>query len=100
MNKIKYTRADYLNNLCSHRQYYAQFVTESIKGLVKRYIGIDKLLKSKDKHLNDIPLNLWDNLPIFGVSEKLKARGDYLTLSNKVCIYKEAAKQLIEDYKK
>jgi len=96
--QIEFTRSQYLNNQCSHREYYGQFVTESYKSQIKSYIGLKKLLASEDKNLNDIPLMYWDNAPLTtGVNQKMKDLGDYLTLAGKVCIAKEAAKQIIEE---
>ena len=82
---IKYTREQYLNNECSHHDYYKQFVTKGIIDYVKRAIGKDKILNSKDEHFNDIPLRLWDNLyiPIPNSLDK--------SLATKVCLAKCAA---------
>ena len=60
---MKYTRKDYNDNKCTHREYYAQFVSEETKKIVLRYIGLDRLKASKDQHLNDIALGSWDTLP-------------------------------------
>ena len=90
------TRKQYINKECTHREYYAQFVTEDTKRAVLYVIGKDKLLSSKDEHLNDIGLKTWDSIGVFGVGAKLKECGDYLTLAGAVCINKEAARQIIE----
>ncbi len=93
-----FTRKQYLAGECTHRQYNAQFVTEGYKGQIKRHIGLDRILNSTDEHLNDIPLIEWDNAPLtLGVDQKMKNLGDYLTLAGKVCIAKEAAKQIKEE---
>lgn len=110
------TRQEYMEdgeNL--HRKYYAQFVNEEVKKKVIRYIGKDLLLTSKDAHLNDIPLHEWDALSgfIFRGSEivsrpytiepikvsELKLANEGVSPATLVCIYKEAAKQLIEELK-
>jgi len=92
-----YTHEDYLNKVCTHRQYYAQFVTQGQKNRVLNQIGLDKLLKSEDEHLNDIPLKQWDNIGLSMVpANLLKEHGDSYTLAVSVCINKEAAKQIIE----
>lgn len=95
-------RKEYLKNSGeeNHRFYYSQFVTPEIKGVVKCTIGLKKLLKSTDPHLNDIPIKLWDNMYLPNVNAKMKELGDYLTLAGKVCILKEAARQIIEENKK
>lgn len=94
-----YTRDDYMNKKCTHREYYGQFVTEHIKNTVVRLIGMKKLMASKDEHLNDIPLTLWDNLPFHLSPELLKRTGDQRTLCVHVCVMKEAARQIIEENK-
>lgn len=93
-----YTRKQYMDHDCTHREYHGQFVTEGIKQTVLSRIGAKTLKKSIDEHLNDIPLKKWDCLPLFNHSthEQFKAVGDYVTLATRVCVYKEAAKQIIE----
>jgi hypothetical protein len=96
-----YTRQQLLNNECTHREYYAQFVTEQFVDRVSSRIGKDELLSSKDKHLNDIPLKIWDAIsPPLGTGAKMRELGDYLTQSGIVCIAKEAARQFLEKQNK
>lgn len=95
------TRKQYLDGDATHREYYAQFVTEGIRQSVAQRIGHEKLkTASGDPHLNSIPLEEWDGISHFahtsGVFEKMKAAGDALTLAGSVCILKEAARQWIE----
>ena len=90
-----FTRKDYVfDKKCTHREYYAQFVTDKTKEAVLDCWG-EKLFKSKDEHLNDLPLDTWDRmyLPFKDIYDVV---GDYHTLGNKVCIAKEAARQIIE----
>lgn len=84
---MNYTRLQRLNNECTHSEYYAQWVTEHTRNTVINIIGIDRLLKSTDENLNDIPLGLWDSLPLYhsGFSK-----------SDIVCVGKEAARQIIK----
>lgn len=100
---IKFTHQDYLDKKCSHREYYSQFVTEYIKSIVLSRFGIEKLLNSKDEHLNDIPLHSWDSLavsykPVFAIDDT-NTGIKYWSLCGGVCILKEAAQQIIEKYK-
>lgn len=96
--RTEFTRKQYLNNDCTHREYYSQFVTDGYKNAIKSFIGLENLMQSKDKNLNDIPLNKWDNAPLTtGVNQKMLELGDYLTLAGKVCIAKEAARQIISE---
>lgn len=94
---MKYTRQQYMSHECSHRDYYGQFVTEQVKSRVLRVIGKESIQASTDEHLNDIPLRLWDALGPVGNSAQWEAtEGDWPSMAGRVCIYKEAAKQLLE----
>lgn len=95
-----YTRAQYLedsrtNSEAAHRRYYAQFVSPQTIATVAGQIGREALLASTDPHLNDIPLHRWGSTT-FTLAMPMKAAGDYLTKSGRVCIAKEAARQFIE----
>jgi hypothetical protein len=99
------TRQEYLDNYHGgdegaqlHRRYYAQFVTDATRDLVKRFIGEEAVKASKDPHFNDIALKRWDTLVgcIPGVEKALRAHGDFLSLGTGVCILKEAAQQIRE----
>lgn len=95
-----FTREQYLNGTCSHREYYGQFVTESTKQAVKAIITLDRIRRSKDSDFNDISLNRWDRCGLFinncALRNGLRECGDYPTLGGLVCIAKEAAEQLRE----
>lgn len=94
---MKYTRQDYMNNKCSHREYYAQFVTDDTKNYVLLRIGRDRIVNSKDEHFNDIPLKLWDlAVPHAPGSRGFKEAGDWYSLGTGVCMLKEAARQIKE----
>lgn len=86
---MKFTREQYLNKECTHSTYYGQFVTNYIKEVVASRVGVKTICASKDEHFNDIPLGIWDNLPIYTSG----------SLSDKVCIAKEAARQIKEENK-
>ena len=92
------TRKEYIANSSElHRQYNAQFVNNSIKVAVKNYFGIDALLNSNDKHLNDIPLEQWDSVGTrfkSHLNKEMKKQGDFVSMAGIVCVMKEAAKQL------
>ena len=92
-----FTRQEKLDQQCTYREYYAQFVTEAEKAAVIKWIGLELILDSQDPHFNNIDLVKWDTLPdSYVMAKKLRECGDYLTLSGKVCIYKEAARQIKE----
>ena len=97
---MKYTRKEYLNKNCTHAEYYSQFVTDSIKSIVKEHFTIEKLKKAynEDKYFNTIPLIKWDRLTIYfkdSISKSLKDAGDFYSLAGGVCILKCAAEILV-----
>lgn len=94
---MKYTRQQVMNHECSHRAYYAQFVTEQVKARVLRGVGKVNLAESTDEHLNDIPLSVWDALGPVGTTAQWDAtEGDWPSMAGRTCIYKEAARQIKE----
>ena len=105
--KTEYTRAEYMAGNCMHDEFYAQFVTPSIFELVKSHIGEVKIKKSQDPNFNDIPLAHWDTLYsriLFCLDRKKFKRlsspdapagvMDW-SLSDSICIAKEAARQIV-----
>jgi hypothetical protein len=105
-------RKEYMNGTFTHREYFSQFVDEEVKSEVLRKFGKERLLKSKDEHLNDLPLKEWDDLSGFTfhmgevvsrphsirkeLHDKLKETGEGVSPAGLVCIYKEGARQVIE----
>jgi len=95
-----FTRQQYLNNECTHREYYSQFVTKGTKQRLRSTLKLSALKDGIDNHFNNIPLHFWDNfMPVvpYEISNKIQACGDYCTLSGIVCILKEAAMQIAEE---
>lgn len=101
MNRKEYMDADKLTNGCYdgskghdvHHAYFSQFVDERATGIVLDTIGAERLLASRDVHLNDIPLKLWDDLPFpWHMEKRIREAGDNLSLGTKVCVYKTAAR--------
>ena len=118
------TRVDYMANASLlHRAYHAQFVRPWMKQAILDTIGLDALLSSTDRYLNDIPLDKWDRLVYYDangkavvngrsvwtrekkwydnprwaeVSSELRKAGDFFSIATGVCILKEAARQIIE----
>lgn len=94
-----FTRNDYMSGKCSHREYYAQYVDEDVRSSVMMVMGIDKLIHAyrQNDDFYSIPLPHWDALGwAFRFHTIMKSRGDYPTLAGKVCILKEAARQIVE----
>lgn len=110
-NLKEYTAADCLSGVCTHDQYWRQFVNDNIKSYVASRIGMAAIERSKDEHFNDIPLRNWDDLhAIRGMVDGAKWRrlhnttypeknkNDFLwSLSCQVCIAKQAARLLKQD---
>lgn len=96
-----FTRQQYLDKECTHRQYYAQFVTAGIIKSVSNRFGKNAIVKALEtnEHLNNIDLARWDSLAITHESSlrgKMKQVGDRYSLAGGVCVMKEAAKQIAE----
>lgn len=84
------TRQDYINNKCTHEEYYAQYVNKRIKKLVHSFYG---KLGPKDPDLASVDLCA-SRIPSDTATKMLK-NGDALTLGSGVCIIKEAIRQLL-----
>lgn len=93
-----FTREDYMDDKCTHRQYWAQFVTAETRARVLAAFGRERLVNTEDqRHFNSIPLKEWDRIGVSMVRGTMEKHGDYLTQSGEICILKEAAKQIIEN---
>jgi hypothetical protein len=94
------TRKQYMNNECTHAEYYNQFVDDSVLLRVKRMVGQTRIVESKDESFNDIPLRIWDSIGITSTTgDKMREAEDYPTLAGTVCINKAAARQIRDEYK-
>lgn len=99
----QFSRADYMNNTCSHYEYYSQFVTQGMKDVILRKYSKEELQKAygKDEHLNNIPLRWWDSYEEFfkqsiaGTNQKLNGARTWSS-SQHTCSMKAAARQIIE----
>ena len=94
-----YTRKQYMSKECSHNEYYGQFVDTSLRDTVKQFIGIERIMKSKDESFNDIELKRWDALaPLIrthcGRSIARANETGGISLSDCVCTAKQAARQI------
>lgn len=87
------TRKQYLNKELTHKEYYTQFVNNTLIQRVINHIGIDAIKKSTCPNFNDIPLHLWDTLGRLPYQSRIliKQAGDNETMSFMVCTYKAAA---------
>ena len=92
-----YTRQDYMTKKVSHAEYYGQFVTGHTKAFVANVIGLDRVKRSTDEHLNDIPLRIWDMYRVSShMQNMLKQANETCSLSTCVCIAKVYARQTLE----
>lgn len=92
-----FTRKQYLSGECTHRQYYAQFVSPSTKHRVLSWVKEEELKASVDPAFNDIPLATWDGMSThLPIAIRFESVGDYATKAGLVCVVKEAAKQILE----
>lgn len=105
----EFNRADYMAKRVSHEDYYRQFVTVRLYSVVGRMLG-DRIKASTDKHLNDVPLGLWDTLAQgsgtvlaaewaeVATSNASTTRGEtrWLSLSDQVCVLKAAGQMIRE----
>lgn len=93
------TRKDYMDGKVSFEEYYRSvaraagisFASASV-GLLDR---VERALAAGDKHLNTIPLSLWDSYAIVAqhaTAPAFKAHGDGWSLAGGVCVAKQAAK--------
>ena len=91
-----FTYTQYFNGDCTHRQYYAQFVSDTLKSSVLNTIGLPALEKCRgQKWMNGIKLELWEKC--FGVNVALMVEcGDGESIGGRVCVAKEAARQILE----
>lgn len=101
-----FTREQYMRQECTHDEFYAQFVTDSVVYLVVSAIGKESIIASTDPHFNDIPLAEWDRLKdsvrqsMNGKMFKAMVCPNYpkgsilFSLSDAVCIAKRAAKRV------
>lgn len=105
----------------NHRKYYSQFVNDEVKRMVLNQFTLEELQQSfsKDKHFNTTitPLKKWDAIGGFMFSpttgetlmqpttmrpvdpKLIEKAGESFTASTSVCIYKEAAQQILEEQK-
>jgi hypothetical protein len=106
-----FTRAQYLNKECTHREYWAQFVTEGMRQMVRRNIGLERLQRSQNEYFNDVTrLQDWDmmkDVTFRMLDQKVWREIQYpeytdprsigWSLSDNTCLLKEAARQIVEE---
>jgi len=92
-----FTRQDYMDDKCTHDQYYAQFINAAGIEMVKKSKAFKCVLKSGSKDLSTAPVAEWDLIGTAGEAVNLmKTLGDNWSLAGAVCINKAIARQLLE----
>lgn len=93
-----FTRAQYMASECTHSEYYGQYVTPEIKQRVSRTFGKNQLVTaySTDKWFNNISLRKWDTLALQTYLAP-PVEDEFWTLATRVCVLKEAARQIVEE---
>lgn len=102
-NKKVFTREDYLNKVCTHREYYAQFA-KPYKSLMLHEHTVDewKKLFDIDENLNNKPLSYFDSIWYnykndFCVINKTINGYHGCSKSDITCACKEAIRELIDE---
>ena len=96
-----WTRKQYMDGECSHRTYYAQFVTAGIRDSVRRWFTVERLARTSDQQwFNSIPLIEWDRLSsVVPRTQLMRDAGEGYSLATAVCILKEAGRLLVEEHR-
>jgi hypothetical protein len=94
------TRQEYLDNSRGKfHAYYGQFVTDRLREAVLSRFGLTKLQQAfeEDPTFNTIPLRRWDRFPTENYIDiaNFKAINMSFSLSDKVCLAKNAARQIV-----
>lgn len=98
-----FTRSQYMSRECTHREYFGQFVTDGTKKKIVNAFGMRKLIASyKDDSsfgTKQTPLSRWNFVCVL-TSDQCELLWDLsghpASLSDAVCIYKEAARQIMQ----
>lgn len=95
---MQFTRKQYLNDECTHEQYFAQFITEWLIRIVESSIWLDRILQWNDQAIwGNIELKRWGancfpQSVINDIWVKMRALWDYPTEAWLVCISKACAR--------
>lgn len=101
-----FTRKNYIDGLCTHREYYKQFVNNAVLARVAIDIGRSRIYDTFDPNsFEDIPLEEWDKVAqrlalggCFYLNKVFLELDDFRTQAGLVCIAKEAARQIYDEH--
>lgn len=95
------TKEEYMSDSQkNYRAYYAQFVTDAVKNLVRSSIGVGPIVRSSNTHMNDIHISNWEALHarIEALTRsKVLATGHWFDIYVSVSIAKAAARQIADE---
>lgn len=74
----------------AHHRYHMQFAAPNVYSVLES--NFDIWGHTQDEYMNDIPLKWWQELPNY-------INKSYCTLSDKVCVYKAVAKEILNKRK-
>ena len=92
-----FSAADYRDGLCSSREFYRQFIDQTVIDIVLAGIGERDIKKSRDRYFNDIGMRQWDLVAAAVrryLRKKIESVGAYASNALLICIQKEAAEQI------
>jgi hypothetical protein len=106
------THSQYMDNSSElHQNYYVQFATDATRQWVLKNIGLERLLKSKDKYFNDLGFKhsnngagswIWDfapyNLTTMREAGEVSSRG-LPSPATITCTAKACARMLVNESK-
>lgn len=106
-----YSVKDLNSGVCTHDEYYAQFVESgNAKHLILETWSVEELKEAyeKDEYLNNLPSRFVgkylesgqakiEDLTRFLSHDPFNMYGDYNTLSKKVCVLKTAARMIVKE---
>ena len=100
------TRKEYLDGDATHQEYYAQFVTDTMlthfnSGTTEEEKRVFIMHRDKNtpesKHLSFYDIRWWDRFGYWkSIREDMEKVGDFPTLANLVCLWKEVARQWLK----
>lgn len=99
--QTSFSRKEYMENKCTHKEYYDQFITPAGIELVSKSVAFKKLMKNNSEDLSSVTINFWD---LIGTAHDavalLNSKGDTWSLASAVCINKAIAEHIILNNKK
>lgn len=97
-----YTRQDYLDHKCTHREYYAQFVNDLQKRMIFEVWSAKELARAWEDNeafnTHETKVERWDRIACPIDHRIMDEAGEHSAKAMRVCVLKEAAKQIVENF--